>query len=1387
MVRYTLYIVSAIVVTLVLVLNSAAQTDQFRFKHLGIDNGLSHPETRVILKDSRGFVWVGTGFGLNRFDGFTIKSFLNDPRDSASLGDDQIVGLFEAPGGLLVVRTSSGLNLYNAEKENFERRVEPFLAKYGVTSRLFNIVRERDGSFWFVEPEKLTRYHPDEPKLIVLKHLEGDSNSIDKTEITDFTSDQMGNRWIVHQNGVAEKIQFADGRARVVHRVDAVSRFYKSVNSFYRIMLDSDGNLWMWAPNLTQGVFCYGMPGGKLQQYSTKSTPLRLSTNSVSQMVEAPDGKIWIGADHGGVTVLDRKRSTVSYLQHREGDPTSVAENSVICLYRDNQGIIWVGGYKRGVSYYHENIYRFGLYKRYALDPGSLPFEDINEFAEDDKGNLWIGTNGGGLLYFDRKRLQFKQYVHDPANENSLSSNVIVSLCMDKQQNLWIGTYKGALNKFDGKKFTRYNHVDGDSLSIPSVNIWDIFEDSNGRMWLGTLDHGAALFDRTTGKCHGVRLWGPNGMQSVTVQSIAEDRHGNIWFGTPNGIDVLSKDGTKFTHYSSSPSPHSLSHSIVISILRDSKSRLWVATFDGLNLFNEATNGFHTFTYNRKHNTVLSVQEDNYGHFWISTLDGLLEMTSLDTASNKASFKRYTESDGIQGRQFNQNAGFRTKQGELVFGGPTGFNILSAKERQVEFAPTKIVFSDMKLYERPIAIGESIDGVVVLSKSISEVSEIVLPPNKNFFSLRFSALNYFNPERDKYMYKLDELKTDWMPVDAKNHEIVFNNLNPGKYTLRVKAANSDGVWSDNEAILSIVLQPPFWRTKTAFALYAFLVLVALYITRRLIQQREKLKFALEQERREIQRVHELDIMKVKFFTNVSHEFRTPLTLILTPIERLMKKATDPDQIIQFQLIQRNGKRLMKLVNQLLDFKKLEVHDIKFNPSSGDIVAFTKDAAMSFSDLSEKKDITLQFNSSVDRLEMLFDQDKLEKILFNLLSNAFKFTLERGMVFVNLEIVSEGNERFVQIDVKDTGIGIPQDKVDKIFEPFFQTDLPKSIVNIGSGIGLSITKEFVRIHGGKIKVDSEIGKGSCFRILIPVVEATVKSDNLQEAGNSALEEDAAALPVNGAEVEYATEKSTGKLKKKSLLLVEDNDDFRFYLKDNLKFLYTIHEAPNGAEGWNMTLALQPDLIVSDIMMPEMNGIELCTKIKSDERVSHIPVILLTARSSEEQRLEGFKTGADDYITKPFNFEVLEARINNLLRQREKSQKTFRKTLDVKSSELQITPLDVKFIENAVKCVEKNVSSSDFSVEDLGSELGISRAYLFKKILALTGKTPLEFMRTIRLQHAAQLLEKSQLSVREIAYKVGFNNPKYFTKYFKEQFHVLPSDYAASKKQQEGSNE
>ncbi|HYC87275.1 MAG TPA: ATP-binding protein, partial [Chryseosolibacter sp.] len=548
-----------------------------------------------------------------------------------------------------------------------------------------------------------------------------------------------------------------------------------------------------------------------------------------------------------------------------------------------------------------------------------------------------------------------------------------------------------------------------------------------------------------------------------------------------------------------------------------------------------------------------------------------------------------------------------------------------------------------------------------------------------------------------------------------------------------------------------------------------LILGTLLLARWLILTKERMNFRIQQERQEAHRMHELDMMKIRFFTNVSHEFRTPLTLIITPLEKILKQAVDGEQKDQFHMIYRNARRLLSLVNQLLDFRRVEVQEVKFNPSEGDIIQFIRELVHSFSDLSEKKNIRFAFNSSVAHLETLFDQDKIEKILFNLLSNAFKFTPENGSVTVDLNLKKHEAASMLEIKVADTGIGIPADKQDRIFDRFFQHDVPSSMVNQGSGIGLSITREFVKVHGGLITVDSEPGKGSCFTVLLPMTEVV----------GHVTAADAAAIDLMSVVENHVIEGSEDS-KKPVVLLVEDNEDFRFYLKDNLKAEYTIIEAANGKSGLQKAIACIPDLIVSDVMMPEMNGIEFCRKVKADPHTCHIPVVLLTARTADEQKLEGFDMGANDYITKPFNFEILLSRIRNLIAQREVFQKKFQKHLDVRASDIPITSLDEKLIGNAIKVVEQHIGDPDFSVEELSREMGMSRVHLYKKLLSLTGKSPIEFIRAIRLQRAAQLLEKSQLTVAEVAYQVGFNNPKYFTKYFKDEFNMLPSAYASGKK-------
>jgi signal transduction histidine kinase/ligand-binding sensor domain-containing protein/DNA-binding response OmpR family regulator len=1372
---------AAIVLLLLLCCNAAivvAQADQYKFRRIDVDRGLSHNRIQTFFKDKSGFLWIGTYSGLNRFDGYTIRVFRNDPRDSSSLPDDNIIRLYETPDGRMGVLTYSGLSIYDPKLEKFDNQLDKFYRKYEIPDGQVNdILRDRNNNYWIVHNRAGLILCTNTSQIIHYNRNAPGTLRISSDSVVSVTQDPSGDYWLIHSNGIVDHLSRNKNRIEVIERITTSEQETRREGFKNRILAASDGRIWILMSG--RGVYCFDpLTREFVHLHKDAFVRKRLNTNIVSQITEDNKGRIWVSTDHGGVNIVDPKDFSVSYVVSREEDEKSLSQNSITEMYKDSDGIIWLGTFKKGVSYYHESIIRFPLYTHYPLSTNGLPYADVNRFVEDDLGNLWIGTNGGGLIYFDRGANTFKQYRHNPADPNSLSSDVIVSLCIDHTKKLWIGTYYGGLNMFDGKKFVRYSHDPKDPATIAAQNIWEIFEDSGKRLWIGTLEGGLDLLDRRTGQFLHYKKEDINSVRTDYIAAIHEDNEGNIWIGTDRGVDVLSRERGRFVHYESDKSvPGSLSNNSVLDIRQDKAGRIWIGTQAGLNLFEPKTRTFRIITEGDglPHNTILTILDDSLGNLWLGTPNGLSQVIVNETDGElRLAFKNYDDDDGLQGKQFNENAALRTSRGEMIFGGANGFNIFIPSQLPTNNVIPPVVLSDFYLFNRSIRPGEIVNGINILPASITQLKALTLPADQNDFSIELSAINYFHPEKNKYKYKLEGFHADWIAADPGSRKVTLTNIDPGTYTFRAKASNNDGVWNEDGVALKIVIQPPVYKSNFAIVLYFFLVIGALFLIRTIVQFREKIKFQHEQERHEAIRVHELDMMKLKFFTNVSHEFRTPLTLILTPLEKLLKHPADGEQEKQFQLIQRNAKRLLNLVNQLLDFRKLEVQEIKLRPSEGDIIRFIKETVFSFSDLSEKKDIKLEFLCDIEGLETMFDQDKLEKILFNLLSNAFKFTPEHGAVTVAVRLI-DGEQKMITITVTDTGIGIPLDKQEKIFERFFQTELPKSVVNQGSGIGLSITKEFVRVHGGTITVKSDLEKGSTFIVTLPVVDIA-KSSSSESV--TPLDEVTPEMPA------FAGEEQLAHLKGASILLVEDNEDFRFYLKDNLKQEYTIFEARNGAEGWNQVLGHLPDLIISDVMMPQMNGIDLCKKVKTDPRSSHIPVILLTARSAEEQKLEGYESGADEYVTKPFNFEILQSRIHNLIALREKFHKSFPKHFDVKASELKITSLDEKLIQNAIKCVEDNVSNADFSVEDLSRELGISRAHFYKKIMALTGKSPLEFIRTIRLQRAAQLLEKSQLTVAEIAYEVGFNSPKYFARYFKEEYHVLPSAYAASHKRVNG---
>ncbi|WCT11069.1 hybrid sensor histidine kinase/response regulator transcription factor [Mucilaginibacter jinjuensis] len=1362
-----------------------SQNDKYQFSHLDINNGLSSNQINCIFKDSKGFMWFGTTSGLNRYDGYKFRVFKNESKDTSSISDNYVSRIYEGPGKKMWVYTHNNYSIYDPATEKFYNNINPELARLQIlTNDLGFIKKDSRGNYWFSTSEKgLYCYHEASNTTTYYSQSFASKPTLHSNWVMDMVDCGNGNVWLIYSDGVFEKLDVA--HHKIVDRAALPASICQNkapVN--FSIQLDNDRKLWIWAAAKSVGVYSYNTGSKTLKHYSKETPGSLLNSNIINSVIIGDDHKIWIGTDHGGINVIDPKTDKVTYLLPHEDDPKSLMGDNVV-LYKDQDGIIWAGTYKQGISYYHKGIFQFPVIRRFPSDKASLPAEDVDCFEEDHKGNLWVGTNGGGLIYYDQNKHQFTNYKHNPNNINSLTGDVVVSLCIDHEGKLWIGTYFGGLDCFDGKTFTHYRADDKNAGAILDDRIYTIFEDKVYNIWVGTFAGGVNIFNRKTQTFSAPYN---KALNSRYIGVLYPDKKGNVWVGEDKGLDFINTQTHKVTHYiHNAHNANSLVARDVNCLIEDRRQLVWIGTKGGLSILNPVTNQFTNLDGEKglPANNIVNILEDKQGRIWCSTTRGVTCITLTGAANNyKFDIKNFDESDGLQGREFNVNAAFKTREGKLIFGGAHGFNLFDPAQIGISSHKPPLVFTDLQLFNKSVVVGDTIKGSVVLEKSISDTKAIVFNHSQNVFSLEFAACDFFNPNKVQYQYQLEGFDKTWLSTSANTRRATYTNLDAGDYIFKVKAFNSNNVKNASYINLKITVLPPFWKSPLAYLLYFLGFVASLFYIRHRGILKLKTEFAAQQHQLEIERkaahevlearrMHELDLMKIKFFTNVSHEFRTPLSLILSPIEQLIKINEKPEQQQQLQMIKRNGRRLLNLVNQLLDFRKMEFKELKLSLTRGDIVAFVKEISCSFTDIAQQKNLRYVFDSEIETLITEFDHDKLERILFNLLSNAFKFTPSGGHICILLSLnknESTEKQQMLEIKVIDTGIGITTDKQDKIFERFFQDDMPQNLLNQGSGIGLSITREFVKMHGGEISVESEPNHGSCFTILLPVV---AESNLLAEPTVIGTEPEAKRIK----------EDILRSNKKPVVLLIEDNDDMRFYLKDNLKHQFTIIEACNGKEGWQKTLAIHPNLVVSDISMPEMNGIELSKKIKADSRTTHIPIILLTALNEPEDQLLGLESGANDYITKPFNFEILLSKIKNLLLLQETLKKTYQKQQDVKVEQIEVASEDDKFIKNAVKIVEANITNANFSVEELSRLMLLSRVSLYKKLLTLTGKTPVDFIRNIRLEKAVQLLEKSKLNIANVAYEVGFANPTYFAKVFREEYGMLPSEYILQLKKKE----
>ena len=1318
----------------------------YQFKHLEVSDGLSNNSVNTICKDRDGFMWFGTTTGLNRYDGYTFKIYQHAENDPGSLPDNYITDIVEMPDGRFWVNTGRGYVLFDKEQDCFITDVTGFMKNLesgGVPEQVFV---DREGNTCLsVAGEGCYRYK-EGGKRLFFSYVEHSLPEHGVTQIAECSDGLL----LIYNTGLLVCLDRAT--LAIKWKSDEIKKYIPAGKTIeFSLFVDRDNCIWAYS---LMGIWAYdcGTKSWRTDLTGIWSSRLDVIIHAVAQDIE---GRIWVGKDYDGIDVLEKETGKVTSLVAHDDNGRSLPHNTIYDLYADRDGIMWVGTYKKGVSYYSESIFKFNMYE----------WGDITCIEQADENRLWLGTNDHGILLWNRSTGKAEPFWRDAEGQ---LPNPVVSMLKSKDGKLWVGTFNGGLYCMDGSRVRSYKEGAGNALA--SNNVWALVEDDKGRIWIASLGGGLQCLEPLSGTFE-TYTSNNSALLENNVTSLCWVDNNTLFFGTANqGVGMMDMRTREIKKIQGQSGNVKLSNDAVNHVYKDSRGLVWIATREGLNVYDTRRHMFLDLSpvAEAKGNFIAAITEDQERNMWVSTSRKVIRVTVASDGKGGYLFdsRAYNSEDGLQNCDFNQRSIKTLHNGIIAIGGLYGVNVFAPDHIRYNKMLPNVMFTGLSLFDEAVKVGQLYGGRVLIKKELNDVENVEFDYKQNIFSVSFASDNYNLPEKTQYMYKLEGFNNDWLTLPLGVHNVTFTNLAPGKYVLRVKAINSDGYVGIKEATLGIVVNPPFWMSWWAYLLYTVGLVIVLFLARYRMLKREREKFHLQQIENEVAKNEEINNMKFRFFTNVSHELRTPLTLIISPLEGMLKETTDELQSTRLQLMYRNAQRLLHLVNQLLDFRKGEMSTHQLSLSEGDIISYVHSVCNSFLLMADKKHIQFSFFSGIDTFSMAFDADKVGKIVMNLLSNAFKFTPEGGRVTVMIEHVA-GTPDILEIKIADTGIGISDVDKEHIFERFYQADHKGVEETTGNGIGLSLVRDFVTLHEGEVKVFDNIGMGSVFVIQFPVKHVETQVQLPEERG----------IPVGDEEDKEMKEEAREETERKNfplLLIVDDNEDFRIFMRYSLELQYRVKLAVNGKEAWEMMQEELPDLVISDVMMPQMDGNELCRLIKQDKRTAHIPVILLTARQNTEAKLEGLQTGADDYVTKPFNMTILVLRIRKLI-ELSRYHRVTQGMIDPAPSEIVITSLDEKLIEKAIKYVEDNMSRTELSVEELSRELGMSRVHLYKKLLQITGKTPIEFIRVIRLKRAAQLLRESQLHVSEVAFEVGFNNPKYFSRYFKDEFGVLPSVY------------
>lgn len=1158
-----------------------------------------------------------------------------------------------------------------------------------------------------------------------------------------------------------------------------------SVERIKRIYIDSHNLLWL--EGNSEGVIKTDPWFGSLRHFSQKTDAnpsLQIGTNS--SFYEDKNDILWIAFKEGGFGYYNRKTDNFDYFFNKPGDPKSKMSNSVNCFYVDTTDVLWLSTYFRGIEKVTllRSKFHFMMLNQNSLNKTA---NEVRSIFEDRDSLLWIGTKDGTLHILDRQNNIIRAY------SKEIDYGMVYSIIQGKDGTIWLGTKGHGLfsvkhphDNRTGFIFTQYRNDPLNENSLSSDMVYSVIEDAKERIWVGTFGGGLNLLEYKDGKVYIKNTTNsfknyPRDVAS-RIRYLKEDKRGNIWIATTEGLfrfnpDKDTPDDYRFFHYRKIPGDSSsLGSNDVFYIFIDENDTLWLGTLGGgLNKMitypgelKEPIFKVYTVDDGLPADAILSIEEDSKDNLWLSTENGISVFNI-----HRQQFKNYDESDGIKYSAFSEATSCRRASGEIYFGSLYGLYFLKPVEFPEKSVQPNLVLTNFRLFNQDVRPGVKNSP---LTYAISETNEIVLKYNQNMFSIEYAGLDYRAQNKIQYKYILEGFDNElngWHFV-KNQHMATYTNVLPGKYIFRVRYANPDMLRQGREVKLNITVLPPPWKTGWAYAAYIILLLVIVEATRRIAVTMIRLRNKVVIEK-------EMTDLKLRFFTNISHELRTPLTLITGPVDEISRNENLSSKGKEYiQLIETNANRMLKLINQLLDFRKIQNKRLILKLTYVDICTFVNEICSNFKELAIEKNIDFRINSNIRHLKLWFDEEKIDIVIFNLLSNAFKFTPPGRHVELNIQHKDEDD--YVSIEVIDQGIGIPKDKVPLIFKRFSDIHGSKSSKNVGTGIGLSLSKELIDLHNGKINFESTEGSGTSFRIELKLGDKHFNKDWVEFVEDSKLTSKISypELGNSPAGDNYmVSEDGPDKTDIPEILIIEDNIELRKFIADQLSGSFKIAEADDGLEGYEKAVHLFPDVIISDIMMPKLDGIELIKRLKNDFNTSHIPIILLTAKSSVESKLEGLKYGADAYLTKPFNTLHLKAQIYNLLNQRKLLIEKFTnkvKLFDVNSEdEVVVTDRDTEFLKTVVAIIEENISNTDFKIDQISKSIGLGRTSFFKKLKGLTGMPPIDFVSEYRLKSAFHLLQTGNYNISEVSYMTGFSDPGYFSKRFKERFKKAPSSY------------